>query len=1191
MEIIYVYSTESLQYPKTVHKPEGDVYYKPWFKIGMTTQETADDRIIQQDRTANPEPLIKLYDLDIVKAGHTISAYELEQTIHRKLDRAGKRVRLKREWFELDGGIEEVKSLIESILDDTDLHKCELKLKPHQEEAIKKIKEVFQSNDKRCLLNHKPRSGKTFTTLYHIKEEGYKNVAILTSYPILNFQWEETFEDFKGFSNYKIHNVSGDKLSKVELDPDKNNIVLLSLQDVKGGEVIFEKEKFDLIKDIKWDLVIIDEIHMGYETQKTQIFMEKIKYERLLGLSATPGKNLICGSFTKEQTHTYTLVEENELKKKYPKIYPYADINFYIWSLIQEEKDNLKIFSDEDQFTMRKLFRIENDEFFYKSDLIYIFRKLIGDREICKRDKLGTLYPFKNQDVFSGVKSILMFVPSIDVQDKLIQLLDSLDTYKEDFNIFTTNSKIYSSKGLMNAIKREFLSKDNKRSLIIAVDQLTTGITLEDCDMVVMMNDWESMDKWIQASFRCQSPRLDKKNCFVLDLNPGRTYTMIWEYNHIISEVIGKSTEESLKSWFHCVNLFNRVEGGFEKLNFDSYNKEYNQYLFEKPRFNYSSVIKTENLEVVREQLINLNIGGGTTKTKIEGDVKKGKNQKIDKKGKGGEKKEISYTKLLEIAKALLDKTMLLSIFTYHKSDKIDECFKILENDLTPVTGLGELESKMFLDTLLVGIENTENIQLSDIKLIYNNIYDCSLINKKLYEFNQKIKKIKEGGVDMLEGYINLINDYLKPSTTEKRLLAEVFTPLDGPGGVREQLSLLEDDWWTEPSRKILDCSAGIGNYPVVIVEKLMKGLETWESDPEKRLKHILENMLYMVELQPKNMFILLMLLDPDNKYKLNIYRGDYLKCDVKNEFDIDKFDLITSNPPYQTNDGGGNGSSAKPIYNLFVEKSMNESENIIMITPSRWFSGGKGLDKYRKMMLNRKDIKNINHFDDACVIFGNNVSITGGVSYFLIDKSYNGLVLFDGENIDLSKRDVVISNNIINSILDKISNKKLKYFSESVLPRNPFNISSNYSNWCENGVNILTKDGIKIANTKDVIDKFNILNKYKLLVSKADGNAFKTKRYITNYKIAEPGVATIETYLVCGTFDNKKDAEIVGEYLLTKFARFLLSQRMSGQNNSKDKFSYIPVMDFSKHWTDQELYKYFDLSKDEIELIEKIIK
>ncbi len=164
-EIIYVYTTDTYE-------------EKNWYKIGMTNQESASVRITQQDGTSNPERLKKVYEMDI--SGETeLSAYEVEQKIHRCYERLGKRVRDNREWFEVEGGVEEIKKVIESILDNSDIHKSEIKLKPHQIEANTKINECFNSDDKRCLLAHKPRSGKTFTTIYNIKENNYKNVVIL----------------------------------------------------------------------------------------------------------------------------------------------------------------------------------------------------------------------------------------------------------------------------------------------------------------------------------------------------------------------------------------------------------------------------------------------------------------------------------------------------------------------------------------------------------------------------------------------------------------------------------------------------------------------------------------------------------------------------------------------------------------------------------------------------------------------------------------------------------------------------------------------------------------------------------------------------------------------------------------------------------------------------------------------------
>ncbi len=1018
-EIIYVYTTPTYK-------------LKSWFKIGMTNQGSGSIRISQQDGTSNPERLEKQYEMDI--SGETeLSAYEVEQKIHRFYERLGKRVRDNREWFEVEGGVEEIKRVIESILDNSDLHKSEIKLKPHQIESNTKINECFNSTDKRCLLAHKPRSGKTFTTIYNIKENNYKNVVILTSYPILNFQWEEVILGFKGFSNTEI--IIGSGLDKIELNPDKNSIVLLSLQDVKGGEEVFEKEKFDLIKDIEFDLLVIDEVHYGVETEKTQDFLNKIKYTRMLGLSATPTRNLLCGRFSKEQIHNYTLVEEVKLKKEYPELYPYADINFLIWNLSGSEKSELKYFSDEEQFKFDKFFRIEGDEFYYKSDIIYLFKKLSGDRDICRRDKLGTTYPFKNNGEFSVVKSILLFVPNISIQYKLKELLDELESY-DDFNIHITNSNEYSSNQLIKRIRREFKSGD-KRSIILAVDQLTTGITLDDCDMVVLMNDWRSVDKYVQASFRCQSPRDGKENCWVLDFNAARSFELMWEYQNIISKNNGKSLTENISEWVECVNIFNRIEGEMIKVDFDGFNNEYNRSVLERPRFNYQSVILQDKLghDNISKALMAIGIKGGSSSSDEDlndDGIDKGKSKKGGNVGgkKGEKKEEISQVKLMEIDKALVDKTMLLSIFTYFKHDSVDDCFRALENDSTIVYGIGELEKKMYLETLLLGMNDIDNITLGVIKFIYDNIYDKEIINKKLYLFNQKVNliynSIRENPeiIDiMLANLMELVDSYLKPSNTEKKMLGEVFTSLKL---VEEMLDKLPKEVWSNPNLKWLDPANGIGNFPVVIVKNLMNGLKEWQPDSELRLKHILENMIYVCELQSKNMFIYLQLFDSENKYKLNFHRGSFLDegfSEVMKEWGVEKFDIVVGNPPYQDSPKSEiNKTSGSIIWDKFVNKSIDLISYLgylVFVHPAIW----------RKPMNNKTKIIDIfDIFKKFNLIYLEIHDVKDGLKtfnagtrydFYCLQKSekYNNTIIKDEEgeiiNIDIRKIKFIPNKNI----------------------------------------------------------------------------------------------------------------------------------------------------------------------------------
>jgi len=1179
-QIIYVYTTKTYK-------------SKNWYKIGMTNQDTASVRISQQDGTSNPEKLEIIYEIDIL--GKTdLSAYEVEQKLHRHYDRLGQRERNNREWFTINGGVEEIKKVIESILDNSDLHKSEIILKPHQIEANTKINECFNSDDRRCLLAHKPRSGKTFTTIYNIRENNYKNVVILTSYPILNFQWEEVILGFRGFSNTEI--VIGSGIDKIELDQNKNSILLLSLQDVKGGEEVFEKEKFNLIKDIEFDLLVIDEVHYGVETEKTKDFLSKIKYTRMLGLSATPTRNLLCGRFSKEQIHNYTLSQEVQLKGQYPQLYPYADINFLIWNLSSSEKSELKYFSDEEQFKFDKFFRIEGDEFYYKSDIIYLFKKLIGDRDICRRDKLGTFYPFKNSGQFSVVKSILLFVPTISVQYGLKELLEGLESY-DDFNIHITNSQEYSSKELITKVKKDFKSGD-KRSLILAVDQLTTGITLFDCDMVVMMNDWRSVDKYIQASFRCQSPREGKKNCWVLDFNAARSFELMWEYQNIISKNNEKSLSQNIQEWVECVNIFNRIEGEMIQVDFDGFGSEYNKAVLERPRFNYQSVLLYDKLVgEVGKALLNIGIRGRSSLSHEDLNRDGIDSGKSKKRGKGNNKEQevevsISREKLEEIAKALLDKTMLLNIFTHFGYDNVDDCFFTLENDNTIVGGIGELERKMYLETLLLGMNDVDDVNLSSIKYIYDNIYNKEIINKKMYSFNQNVNLIynsvmENPGIvgDMLKNLVELIDSYLKPSNTEKRLLGEVFTPLYGkPGCVEDQLNLVDESFWRRKDVKVLDPCAGIGNYSVVLVDKFMRGLVHEFPDPEERLKWILEEIIYINEYQSKNLFIYLQLFDPQNKYRMNFNRGDYLKLNIGETFGVDKFDLICMNSPYQEMDGGAK-ASARPLYNLFIEKALKDSDVIISINPSRWFAGGKGLDNFRNNMLINKKIKKIIHFNDPTITFGRGVEIKGGISYMIMDNNYSGECLFNDKKTNLSNFDILINPEYI-GILNKTKSSGLNNI---CIGRgdNVFGIQTNDKRISESGEMVCYMS--KQKGFKKFIDRSNVkksehIDKWKLITTRASGSNKKLGVFGNSF-IGSPSEIYSGSY-ISFVVNTKDEAASLLSYIKSKFANFMLSLRKTSQTIKSDTCKWIPLVPFDREWSDDQLFDYFNLSQDERNII-----
>ena len=242
---------------------------------------------------------------------------------------------------------------------------------------------------------------------------------------------------------------------------------------------------------------------------------------------------------------------------------------------------------------------------------------------------------------------------------------------------------------------------------------------------------------------------------------------------------------------------------------------------------------------------------------------------------------------------------------------------------------------------------------------------------------------------------------------------------------VNEMLDKLNEYYKKEYSKSIfeekdfkwLDPASGMGNFPIAVYYRLMKGLKKQISNKEERKRHILENMLYMSEFSKKNVFISKQIFDIENKYNLNIYHGDSLKLNTENTWNVKIFDVVLGNPPYNKE---LKKSGAAAYYNEFVMKFINKCKYQIFIIPSRWFSGGKGLDKFRKKMLQRKDIVYIQHYDDATQIFGNSVDIKGGVNHYLKSINYNGDCNYNGNMIKLNSFDILVDSkyyNLINKI------------------------------------------------------------------------------------------------------------------------------------------------------------------------------
>jgi hypothetical protein len=186
---------------------------------------------------------------------------------------------------------------------------------------------------------------------------------------------------------------------------------------------------------------------------------------------------------------------------------------------------------------------------------------------------------------------------------------------------------------------------------------------------------------------------------------------------------------------------------------------------------------------------------------------------------------------------------------------------------------------------------------------------------------------------------IVMLRDYIKVGEVERKLYGEVLTPITL---VDEMLDGLPKKVWENPDLKWLDPANGCGIFPAVIVKRLMSGLESWEPNKEKRYKHIMEKMIHVCELQPKNMFLFLCAFDPKDEYALNVYTGSFLEKDfdrhAKEIWGVDKFDIIVQNPPYQKE--SDNKKQTHPIWHFFIERSiklLKKGGYLCAIHPSGW--------------------------------------------------------------------------------------------------------------------------------------------------------------------------------------------------------------------------------------------------------------
>lgn len=443
----------------------------------------------------------------------------------------------------------------------------------------------------------------------------------------------------------------------------------------------------------------------------------------------------------------------------------------------------------------------------------------------------------------------------------------------------------------------------------------------------------------------------------------------------------------------------------------------------------------------------------------------------------------------------------------------------------------------------------------------------------------------------------------------------------------KDMIDLIPEEIWKNKESKIIDPCCKSGIFLKLAFEKFMTELTDIE-DKFERAKHILKNQLYGIAITKRTGYVARKTLygsrdaidyhgDIFNTCDGNIYyiepKEDYAFIEeLKHEVIKLKFDVCIGNPPYQKIDGGGAGDSAQPLYHKFVENAKAlKPKYISFIIPARWYSGGKGLDDFRDTMLHDDRISIIHDFPETADCFPSQ-NIRGGVCYFLWDASHHGdckVVNHKGENKNTSTRPLLeegantfIRYNQAISILRKVRALNEETMNNRVSSRLPFGIPSNFSNYVikKDDLHPITlyrsdrsKSDKKVYVAQDCITKnIDWKDKIKVLVSKASpGGDEYPHAMITTPILANIDSVCTETYLIIDFVENTEQGKNLISYMQTRFFRFMMGLIKNTQNISKGVFGFVPIQDWSKPWTDKELYEKYNITETEIEFIESMIR
>ena len=482
--------------------------------------------------------------------------------------------------------------------------------------------------------------------------------------------------------------------------------------------------------------------------------------------------------------------------------------------------------------------------------------------------------------------------------------------------------------------------------LILAGKMLTLGISLPCVDVVALIDDSESSDLTYQKMFRALTESDGKKVGYVIDVNPVRTLKTLYDYTMIEKSETNPSGADDVDAVtltnLYLIDQDQLFTIGTDKsrITSDAIHTKINE-LLQSGRKIYRSIVDeaasklmalnlSEEVDILKDALnpskpqalqLALDLAGQDVASVPSGieRIETGESAKKDKK-EDNKTKEL----LQSLREMILTSFVMLAFLT--TATTFEEAIQKYQMN---ADGIKDAIYRVLVDRALVK-------ETTDAATVHG-VLGPALVKSQAqitHPYFKMHKKFSDPSNDHRE-VIEFLIQNLTPKREQVATRGEVFTPLDL---VKDMMSHLPSELWSNPDLKWLDPANGIGNFPVIIFTLLDDGLKTAIPDPMKRRKHIVESMLYMVELDDTNVMLskkLLQKMCGTSDCKMNIIQADFLTVD----FESTKFDVIVGNPPYNKPKAGP-GSTGNSFWQNFVVKSetlLNPGGFICMVHPPGW--------------------------------------------------------------------------------------------------------------------------------------------------------------------------------------------------------------------------------------------------------------